>query len=525
METKRYSVFTHLSADRSADYRRVLEVFARRRRDFIIHLRPPELVRELDLDEEALDRLLDQLATWGNLDRGRDHVDAATLRDFYRVKCLYQLSERGEAAERALDLFNKSFGDPGELQAGALRDIIQYLEAILRLLQAEGEAVDHAKLLQEMNHLDARFDAFTTQAQRFMRSLQGSIELHGFTEEDFLQYKEHLIDYLQRFVHELVVSAAEVERRVREIERSGLRRAFPELARLARADALDPNDPEELAAEASARNGRWEGLRLWFLGDAAGRSQAEMLRARTREAIPALIRALQSFHDRRETGSDRRRDWLELARWFAEAPDDASAHRLWRVAFAMTPTRHLRINAETLAHRDQDPVKPRTRWVDAEPMWLQPQLRKRGRAPSAGRPPRLIDNAEERDYLRQLAAEETRQILRAHDMLVHRESVPLSSFARLDRAAFDLLLDLLGRATAEAAYTPRDEATRVHSSDGSLAIELQPPAQAGQTATLETSAGELTGPDYRVAIIPTSSPTSSPTSGVASTSTVSTPAL
>ncbi len=498
---ERFSVFAHLSAQRSEDYRSILEVFAERRREFVIHLRPSEIAAAGGLTEEELSPLLDQLHAWGNLDRGKDYVDATSIEEFYRVKWLYQLSERGEAAERALEVFDAALGQPGELQTVALREIVEYLEAIHRLLmETEGGTPDFGKLHQQFTHLDQRFDEFTSQAQQFMRSLLGTIELHGLTQEAFLDYKEHLIDYLERFVQELVVSAHEIEQQIRAVEKAGLHSRWTDLARQARADALMPDSPEELAAEIKQREGRWEGLRQWFLGDADGRSQAEVLRARTREAIPALLVALQSFHDRRETGSDRQRDWRRLAQWFAETPDDGAAHRLWRVAFALTPARHLRINEESMARREQIDEGPRTSWLDAEPMWLEPQLRKSGRGPGAGRPPPVVDLSQERELLQRLAAEENAQIQRAHERLVRIDPMLLSDFEVLDPYAFRLLLDLLGRAASEAAFSESENSVIVRSSDGALEIELAASPVSASMATLNTSEGILTGPNYQVAI-------------------------
>jgi uncharacterized protein (TIGR02677 family) len=498
-----YSVFTHLSSQKAEEYRRVLAAFSQARSAFVIHLRPSELARATGMAEEALEPVLGQLHEWGNLDRSRDHVDAASIEEFYRVKWLYQLSVRGEAAERALEVFEESIHQPGELQTEALRDIIDYLEAIRRLLgesAGAGEA-DFGKFHQQFNHLDARFEEFTVQAQRFMQFLQSTIELHDLTLEDFIDYKDRLIDYLQRFVNDLITSASEIEQIVTALEAGGVRDRFAGIARRARADALDPNDPEMLAAERQRREDRWDGLRLWFLGDAGGRSQAETLRARAREAIPALLIALQSFHDRRESGSDRQRDWRQLARWFAEAPDDSAAHRLWRVAFAMTPARHLRINEETLERREQAGESVRTSWLEAEPMWLEPRLRKSGRAGSTGRVPEMVDLSRERELLRRMSAEENAQIARAHRLLARGEPMWLSDFAELESAAFDLLLDLLGRAMTAAAGRSQDEFPVVATStDGSLCIELASPADPQRTVRICTSAGTLRGPDHRVTI-------------------------
>ena len=46
-------------------------------------------------------------------------------------------------------------------------------------------------------------------------------------------------------------------------------------------------------------------------------------------------------------GSDRSADFRALARFFAEAPDDPAAHRLWRAAFAFAPARHLSVDRNT----------------------------------------------------------------------------------------------------------------------------------------------------------------------------------
>jgi len=499
-----FTVFSHLSSPKGGDYRAVLVAFAKARSEFVLHLRPAELARATGMPVCDLDPLLDQLAAWGNLDRSRDDILAGSVEDFYKVKWLYRLSARGEAAERGLEVFDELLRQPGELQTEALRDIIEYLEAIRKLMTgATPASVDYGKLLQQFNHLDARFEEFTVQAQRFMQFLQSTIELHGLTLEDFIDYKDRLIEYLQRFVGELITSTNEIEQKIGALEAAGILDCFGGLARHARADALDPSEGEMLAAERRRREGRWRGLRRWFLGEAEGRSQAEMLRARAREAIPALLVALQSFHDRRQTGSDRHRDWRQLARWFAEAPDDESAHRIWRAAFAMGPSRHLRINEETLARRDQANEDARTSWLEAAPMWLEPQLRRAGRTHRTGRAPAMVDLSSERDLLRRLAEEENEQIARAHEVLAGAEPRWLSDFAELDAAAFHLLLDLLGRALTRAAgRAPAAGPVVAASTDGSLVIELDLSERGGGPVRLHTSEGILRGPDFRVTIRP-----------------------
>ena len=52
------------------------------------------------------------------------------MEDFYRPRYLYQLSAEGEAMERALSIFVKALQQPGELQALALHDIRDQLQEL-----------------------------------------------------------------------------------------------------------------------------------------------------------------------------------------------------------------------------------------------------------------------------------------------------------------------------------------------------------------------------------------------------------
>jgi uncharacterized protein (TIGR02677 family) len=198
-----------------------------------------------------------------------------------------------------------------------------------------------------------------------MRDLQSTIQLHGVSVEQFLEYKQLLIDYLERFLGDFVLATNEISQKILLVERAGIRDQFRLVAQRALSDALMRTTEME-EQEAVRWAGLWHGLRRWFLGEAGVVSQAEILRARAREAIPALLFTPQNINDQRVTRSDRFTDWQTLALWFAEAPAEEDTHRLWRAAFGLAPARHLQINEETVDRRDQSSEGPRTPWMEAE---------------------------------------------------------------------------------------------------------------------------------------------------------------
>jgi uncharacterized protein (TIGR02677 family) len=495
----RHQVFAHLNADRASVYRAVLTAFTRAKQRFALHLRPVDVERALGdagaaEDGASVAAALVQLVEWGNLEAHPDTADVATVEDFYRPRHLYQLTPAGEAAERAVALFEESLQQSGALQAVALADIRLLLEELA--LVAAVEPLDEGKAHRTLLGLRGRFEELTAKAQAFMASLQRTIDLHGLSLDALLAYKQSLIDYLERFIGELLLATAEITDLVLQLEQAGIARVLAVVVGRELADVLAPTQVEQEAAAAAWR-ARWEGLRSWFVAGEGRPAQAEMLRQRARSAIPALLAAVANLNDRRVARSDRAADLRALALWFAQTESDEDAHRLWRAAFALSPARHLTIDQDSLAERDLVPVPAQASWLEAPPIGISPRLRESGRYTRPGPASRVIDRTAEKAALARLLDEETAQIEAARRRLAPGRPVRLSELGALGRAEFDLLLDLLGEAVARRAR-PSDtiEAT---SSDGSLMLRLEPPAD-GAEAVLETAGGALRAPDFLVTI-------------------------
>jgi uncharacterized protein (TIGR02677 family) len=494
-----YTVFAHLNAEKAPLYRAILSAFVAERARFALALRPSEIQTALEgasglaLLPDEVDSALRQLCDWGNLDDSPDTADAASVEEFYRKRRLYQLSAAGEATEQALAVFNEYLHRPGELQTTALHDILELLDALPPLVA--DERPDDAKLHLTLSSLVDRFEQLTSRAQSFMRGLQRTVDLHGISVEAFLAYKEKLVDYLERFIGELVVASNRAAEAVLGLESMGMSRAFTAATRRELADALDAG-PEAFAAAELRWQRRWAGLRRWFIGDGTP-SQAELLRARARSAIPALLTAVTQINDRRSHRADRAADFSTLARWFAQAPDDDAAHRLWRVVFALAPARHLRINTETLDARAQKSEPPRTSWLEATPMWLAPRLRTTGRTATRGAALATIDRSAEKAHLTLLARQQAAQLHRASDQLLHGGRRRLAELGPLDLFEFRLFLELLAQALA--ARTTMETRSHAYSADGSLRIVLEP--MAGSVwVDVPTTDGIFRGRDHWITI-------------------------
>jgi uncharacterized protein (TIGR02677 family) len=501
----RFKPFAYLTAQNAGLYRRVMLAFVAAKRRFVVHLRSEDVLAELIHDAPAAPKAvtdaLAQLVEWGNLRADPDTSRVTSVEDFHRARFLYQLTHAGEATERSLAVFDEQLGRRGALQAVALEDIATGLRALHGLtLEAEPDVGRTGLLLRD---LVRRCADLAENAQAFMGSLQRTIDLYELDAEAFRAYKDRLIEYLERFIKDLTGVGGEIAELLDQLDPAGIDRLLGLVARRDAEDAAPgPGVTEDFRAHAlegelAAWHDRWLGLQQWFISSPEHPSQAKLLRARARKAIPDLLAVVAMLNERRAGRSDRTADFRELAVWFAQAPDEAAMHRLWQATFGLYSSRHLTLDADTAKARVAKPVSPATPWHDAPALMISPRLRRTGSYERRGKPNRVIDRRAERRLLAERAAAEADQTAAARARLVSEHPIRLSDLGHLDPDAFSLFLALLGEALS--ARRPGEREIRTTTGDGSLEILLAP-LPGNTSVEIRTDAGAFRGPDHMLQI-------------------------
>jgi uncharacterized protein (TIGR02677 family) len=505
----RFKPFAYLATQNAPLYRRVMLAFVAAKRRFVVHLRSEDVVAELAADGPAVPKAvadaLAQLVEWGNLRADPDTSRVTSVEDFHRARFLYQLTHAGEAAERSLAVFDEQLGRRGALQAVALQDIATGLRALHELTQETEPDVARTGLL--LRDLVGRCGDLAENAQAFMGSLQRTIDLYELDTDAFRAYKDRLIEYLERFIKDLTAIGGEIAELLGRLEPAGVERLLTLAARRDAEDAapgvggtVSEEDFREqmFATELAAWRERWLGLQQWFISSAEHPSQAKLLRARARKAIPDLLAVVALLNERRAGRSDRTADFRELAVWFAQAPDEVAMHRLWRATFGLYSSRHLTLDADTAQAREKDPVSPSTPWREAPPLMISPRLQRTGSYERRGKPNRVIDRRRERRHLAERAAAEAEQTAAARARLVTERPIRLGSLGHLDPDAFSLFLALLGEALS--ARHPGRREIHTTTGDGSLEILLAPIPDS-RPVEIRTDTGVFRGLDHVVQII------------------------
>jgi len=482
-----------------------MDVFAAAKRQYRLQLRPDEVLTEGIWNDgtrpspEDITAALAQLAAWGNLESQPDMARVSTLNDYYRARFLYRLSRGGEAVEASLETFVHRMRHRAELQTVALEDIDSRLQALRRLLEdtVSGVDLDIAKAHEILRDLVRVFEDLADNAQAFMAGVTRSLELQQTDATALVTYKRRLIEYLERFMGDLIRRSDAIARTLLALA-TAIDVVLQQVAEREARDAA-PGSTEEHAEETRHRlntwRERWKGLSGWFLSQGNEPPQAERLRARARAAIPQLLSAIAAMNERRSGRSDRSTDFRVLAHWFAACGHNGDAHRLARAAFALNPARHFSLEANA-----EDQVPAGTSWLDAPPLTINPRLREYGEASRRGRLANVRDRSQERALMAQQLAEESRQIEAAHRRLATGQPTRLSELGELDTHAFGLFLELLGEALAEQ-INPEHTVER-HSGDGLYLIRLEP-LSADSHAEIRTPAGVFSGRDHILTLRPT----------------------
>ena len=489
-------MFRFTSGERSEVYTAVLHVFGEANERLETALGLAEVGERLQglgwvaaLDDAALFEVLKQLKEWHLLDVTQNHAGTYRTADEYeRRNLLYALTRNGEAALAGLEHAAAVLASTGALQTAVLDAIADRLAELVRLLADPGSG--DRRVFSAVQELEAHLDGLRGNTKQFNGQLQRLLRADGTDHETFHEVKAATVAYLQEFLTNLDLRVRVIAETIREIEGHGVERmhrralAGAELPTL----GLDDPGPDWLAH----RRGRWDGLRAWFLPAADVPPRVEQLHLVARRAIVALLQTLDRINESRRRASSVGADLRELARWFALAPTEDDVHRLWSVAFGLGSARHAH-----LVHPDPELVTPGITWAEAPAVPVSALLRSSGRAERFSRTGRVRDVTAIKQARAERARRERSELDAAWAQLGTDGQVRVSDLGRLDHASFERLLDLIGRALVTVRSS--DGARRATSADGQVEIALWP-ASDPASATLTTTHGTFTGPDYVIRI-------------------------
>src|SRR5271165_1532981 len=398
VDGSRHGLFRYLTAEESADYLAIMDLFSA---TLLTDLSAAEVTTQLAERGRAVDRDIvearcRQLVAWGNLVPSLRDAKVSTVPEYIRSRSRYQVSKLGGRLHREAVAILHATDGAREVARELLGQIVQSLDRILAMLGRD--EIDADVLAGEVTTVFGNQRVFTDSIRDFYAYLAGILSRYDLGGEEYAQFKELLLVYIDLITADVNRHAPAVAHRIGLI----LKLIDPLLEALAQLPGLTLPDGTPVERAQGRTHSDWEELAYWY--DAHGASGPEQLRAAAGQALGQLITNAKRLLDSSGTGFSRRADFLRLARWFSAADDDG-AHRLYAATFGAYPSRHLLFGPD-----EPDPrIGPMTSWWNADPVHVPVSLRERGDRTMRGRTSRVPDTTADRLRLTAEARHEAEQ--------------------------------------------------------------------------------------------------------------------
>jgi uncharacterized protein (TIGR02677 family) len=479
----RMRLFGYVTAENRLAYLWVLRAFDAARASYHVVLHTSEVATTLaglttahpDCPDPAvleLPRLLDALVDWGVLDRGQDGARAATLAEYRNRHSVYQFTEAGYRAHRAVESVLAAGLDDSTLSRLVFADLL----ADLKALATANTAGDAEEVHRKLSRLDRALADVAERAARFYHMLSDLGRTHDVRPEVFLTHKDALLAHLRDFHDELQRYTPRLREAVHEVEATGLDRLVEAAAE---ADERLFATPVERLEDWRRR---WAGLRSWLAPPGADvPSEADRLAGATMAAIGDVLALLRRVTEARRGGVSRESQLRHLAAWFTDAGSEEAAHALFDAVFSLGGPRHVGV-----AHDDPEAIATRLSWWDAPAVELSRTLVQSGRAPGQGngRPARVERSDVARRHLRERQLADERRHVEAAAALAATDAGDDAALDDEQAAVLRRLLDVaLAARTAGRADAPLAAAA--------FGVRLTLTPTPGRFTTVSTKAGRL----------------------------------
>ena len=201
MDGARRDLFRYLTAEESTDYLAVMDMFSA---TLLTDLSAEEVAAQLaergfSLSRDTAETRCRQLADWGNLVPSIRDARVATVAEYIRSRSRYQVSKLGGRVHRqAVEILHASDG-AREVARELLGQIVQSLDRLLALLgggHVDGDALDAEALAGEVTTVFSNQRLFTDSVRDFYAYLAGILSRYDLAGEEYAQFKELLLVYI-----------------------------------------------------------------------------------------------------------------------------------------------------------------------------------------------------------------------------------------------------------------------------------------------------------------------------------------
>ncbi len=421
-------------------YRQLMRFFYKRHRQMQGATYRPEILQMMrqeyssDYTEIEADQDLENLVKWGNLQKQQEMIRARTIEEYRNRNFRYQITEEGVLVEEMVyQLVHTKHVARGALSEKGFRNLLGLLESLIA--GREDSVVLWLQIREEFRKVGedtANYIGYITSPEVDSRMKTAQ----------FLVYKDRFVNYLREFISSVQSLTYKFQTAIKGLLAVDQEELIDGLyQKELEIPTFDGITREEVTEQVL---GEFEALKNWFTGTSDRPSEYDNLMMQTDQMITKITGLIYYYGQEIHQYQSRKKDYLHLAKWFAEAESLVEAQKMYAGIFGLDHTRHYFVS------EGSDATSTRENSWELTPGILH--LSKRGRGArkeyraQSFKVDRQIQKEKLADYQAEVAAH--RQQI---DQYFVEGILDFSQVRELDRASRQVFLKWISKAVATQA--------------------------------------------------------------------------
>lgn len=341
----------YLNTEKTDHYRPIVRIFYDQHLKFSSYLSIHEVYQLLrnseywgrfelnSYTEKELDTDLGALVEWGDLEVIQDNTKATSYEEYKKKRYRYKASDILVDIERMLFAIEKR---TNTVRGGLEKQLAdRILEELARLI--DNQQKNSEEVYYSWRDLMRRHEQLRNDTSDYLSLINAESTEQLLRSESFIPYKGQFVSYLDNFVAHIANKRTLIQKALREIPLTNINFIIDAVIN------YEKNSPQFLISqeeysEQSAREthmAEWRALWAWFIDESGKESGYSFLIKQTRGAINKVLRIAQQISEKAYQYKSRKNDYLQIARWFYEAPDIDHCHMIASYMFGAQESRHI----------------------------------------------------------------------------------------------------------------------------------------------------------------------------------------
>lgn len=317
-----------------------------------------------DYTEENCQSDLHSLVEWGNLGALQDTSRVETIAEFKNKKFRYQLNEYTVEIERMILKLENLEVEGASLEPTLLERLANAIQRFPKILDKSD-----ADVSGWWSQLNNDFIRLNQNYQDYIRTLNSHSAEKMMQSEEFLLFKDHLIEYLRSFIMGLQSQGSIIESYLKRISAEDTHRMVKRLVAYELSIPRLERKVEEEDLKLSIEK-RWENFERWFIGNEE-ENEMNRLYNITNDIIRRITRYAQQISELKHRNANRKQEYRHIADVFQKCENLCEAHLLSAQVFGVEDMFHVM----NLKPRVQDSIDVGVYEEEASQYALEPHTR------------------------------------------------------------------------------------------------------------------------------------------------------